>query len=244
MAGPSWLAVAFAAVMIIIAAYSAGRLVAVYRHGLAIEADTDGLHALMGTAMAGMLAPQLSLLPSRAWAVVFGAGAAWFAACAFRARRPSRFSWRCRFPVPHLIECAAMLYMLLSVPGARHGPDMTMPGMGTSSGAPAAFPALAVILALFLVGYILWTTDHLAALARAKSQPAWPATARQPRALVTVPAASRPGHAPGTPSAPASSDAGPGDEDPAPRRMLAPKLGACSKIMMSVTMGYMLILML
>jgi hypothetical protein len=116
--------------------------------------------------------------------------------------------------------------------------------MGASSAAPAAFPALAVILALFMVGYILWTTDHLASLARAKSQPAWPATARQHRALVTVPAASHPSHAPGTPHSPASSEARPGDGSPVPRRMLAPKLAACSKIMMSVTMGYMLILML
>ena len=41
---------------------------------------------------------------------------------------------------------------------------MAMPGMsGTSA---AGNPALALVLALFMVGYILWTTDHLAALSR------------------------------------------------------------------------------
>ena len=35
-----------------------------------------------------------------------------------------------------------------------------MPGMGASAG-PAGFPALAVVLALFMLGYIVWTTDRL-----------------------------------------------------------------------------------
>lgn len=86
MAGPPWIAGTPAAIMILAAAYSVSRLAASRRRGLATEAGTDGLHVLRGTAMAGMLVPQLTFLPSRAWAVVFGAGAAWFAACALRSR--------------------------------------------------------------------------------------------------------------------------------------------------------------
>ena len=134
--------------------------------------------------MAGMLVPQLTLLPAAAWMAVFGTGAAWFGACALRSRDQSRFSWQCRYPVPHLIECIAMLYMLLAVRGAQQETGMAMPGMGTSPSPPAGFPALAVVLALFMLGYIMWTTDQLASLARAK-------TSTRPR---PEPSASGPGH--------------------------------------------------
>ena len=69
MAGPSWLAGLLAAAMILTAGYAASRLAPSRLRRLPTEADTDGLHALMGTAMAGMLVPQLSLLPSSVWAV-------------------------------------------------------------------------------------------------------------------------------------------------------------------------------
>jgi hypothetical protein len=60
--------------MILTADYSASRLAVSRPHGVATEADTDGLHALIGTATAGMLVPQLDLLPGTTWMVVFGAG--------------------------------------------------------------------------------------------------------------------------------------------------------------------------
>jgi mannose-6-phosphate isomerase-like protein (cupin superfamily) len=61
-------------VMILTADYSASRLAVSRLHGVAAEADTDRLHALIGTATAGMLVPQLDLLPGTTWMVVFGAG--------------------------------------------------------------------------------------------------------------------------------------------------------------------------
>jgi hypothetical protein len=243
MAGPSWVADAFAAVMILTACYSASRLVISRLRGPATEADADGLHAVMGTAMAGMLVPQLALLPAATWMVVFGAEAAWFGRCALRSRNQSRFSWQCRYPVPHLIECIAMLYMLLAVRGARPGAGMAMPGMGTSPSTPAGFPALAVVLALFMLGYIMWTTDQLASLARAKTGVQGQAGAMQHRALVTVPAG---GQAAATASAAGTSDAAemPRPIPAASQALLAPGLAAFGKIAMGITMGYMLILML
>ncbi len=201
MAGPSWLADGFAAVMIVTAVYSASRLALSRLRGLATEADADGLHALMGTAMAGMLVPRLALLPASVWAVVFGVTGSWFAVCAIRAQgaRPLR-SARCRFPVPHMIECIAMLYMLLAAPGTQ---GAAMPGMGTSPASLGGFPALAVVLAMFMIGYVMWATDRLAALARARIAPA--------------------------------GDGGP---------VLAPKLAACGKLAMGITMGYMLLVMI
>ncbi len=235
MAGPSWVADAFAAVMILTACYSASRLVVSRLREPVTEADADGLHAVMGTAMAGMLAPQLALLPAAAWMVVFGTGAAWFGGRALR--NQSRFSWQCRYPVPHLIECIAMLYMLVAVREARPGAGMAMPGMGTSPSSPAGFPALAVVLALFMLGYIMWTTDQLASLARTTTPRQ--AGAPQHQALVTVPSGSmvRAADTPDTATMP-QQDA------TASQALLAPKLAAFGKIAMGITMGYMLILML
>ena len=174
MAGPSWLAAALAAVMIATAIYCAGRLAAARLWRRFTEVDADSLHVAMGVAMAGMLLPRLSPLPVTAWEAVFGASAAWFAyrAARSRLRRNAAGSrWRCSHPVAHLVESAAMIYMLAVLPGSWPGwpgRAMAMPGMG---GGPAAaggsLSALAVILALFMIGYVLWTADQLTALVRA-----------------------------------------------------------------------------
>ena len=95
----------------------------------------------------------------------------------------------CRFPVPHLIECVAMLYMLLPVHAPRPAPAgaaMGMAGMGPSAG-PAGFPALAIVLALFMLGYIVWTTDRLTALARAEATAAGPGVGEQAGRPVLAP---------------------------------------------------------
>ena len=243
MTGPSWLASIFAGVMILAAGYSASRLAVCRRRGLATEADADGLHTVMGAAMAGMLAPSLNLLPAMTWMVVFGTGAAWFGARALRTRDQNRFSWQCRYPVPHLIECIAMLYMLLAVRGARQGTGMAMPGMGTSPGTSAAFPALAVVLALFMLGYVMWTTDQLASLARARTSTQAHTGAAQQRALVTAPTGGHAAATVGASEAPATAGT-PRPSPAASQALLAPRLAAFGKIAMGVTMGYMLILML
>jgi len=213
MAGPFWLPGVFAAVMIMVAAYSAGRLAVCGLRGRVTEPDADGLHVVMGVAMAGMLVPRLNVLPDGVWETTFAAAAAWFGWRSIippRLRAASR-SW-CRFPVPHLIECAAMLVMLLPVTVSRPGG-----GAGMAMPAPAAMagrlPAIAVVLALFMIGYIIWTTDRLAALVRAGQTAAGPGAA---------------GHA----------------WSHGPRPSLAPGLAACGKIAMSITMGYMLLVMI
>lgn len=241
MTGPSWLAGVFAAIMILIAASSAGRLAVSRLRGVATEADADGIHALMGTAMAGMLMPQLNPLPDSIWVALFGIGTAWFGVSAIRARTPAWFSWQCRLPVPHLIECFAMLYMLLSVRSAQHQAGAMMPGMSTSAGGSAGFPALPIVLALFMLGYLMWSTDQLASLARATPRSAVPARSPQQRALVAVPAAGRPTRM--------ASTTGPADSTQPPlldtgQPLMAPRLAVCAKIAMSITMSYMLILML
>jgi hypothetical protein len=241
MAGPSWLAGTFAAVMILTAAYSASRLAVSRLRRQATEFDADALHAVMGAAMAGMLVPRLNVLPDGAWVAVFGIAAAWFGWHALPAAGLGISGGSlCRFPVPHLIECIAMLYMLLAVYGpraVRGGTSMPMAGMGASAG-PVGFPALAAVLALFMLGYIVWTTDRLTALARVKATVAGRGADRDRLLPVTALAATAAHTAGGTVDTPAPAG------DSADRPLLAPKLAACGKLVMGITMSYMLILML
>jgi hypothetical protein len=212
--------------------------------GQATEFDADALHVVMGAAMAGMLVPRLNVLPGGVWVAVFGIGAAWFGWHTLRtAGLGVSGGSLCRFPVPHLIECAAMLYMLLSLHGPRPAPagtPMGMAGMSTSAG-PVGFPALAVVLALFMLGYIVWTTDRLTALARAKATLA-NRGADQDR-LLPAALADAPTHAAGGTVGPPTA-AGPWAGEQAGRPVLAPKLAACGKLAMGITMGYMLLLMI
>jgi Domain of unknown function (DUF5134) len=156
--------------MILIALACAGRLVVWRLRGGRIEPDADGLHIAMGVAMAGMFEPRLSPVPGTIWLAVFAAAAAWFGWQAIRGRR-SQGSLRSSHPAPHAVECAAMIYMLLPATLAGRGPAMTMPGMAANAQRSAGNPMIALILALFMLGYLVWTTDQLAAMSRARRVP-------------------------------------------------------------------------
>lgn len=183
MAGPGWLTGLLAAVMLTVAAYHATRLVAAYsatrlvaapRWNRAAELDADGVHVVMGVAMAGMLAPALSFAPARLWQAFFAAAGAWFAWQSLRARPDNRQGTqlgprRCPHPLPHLIECAAMVLMLaLPAAVASTGASATT-GMGAMTGtvtaAAARFSPLTLLLALFMIGYVMWLGNNLTALA-------------------------------------------------------------------------------
>ena len=139
---PAWILDIFAAVMLVVAAVSAARLVTARPwqqgiHGAAL-ADIDVAHLLMAIAMAGTLAASLQTLPNGAWEVIFGVMTAWFA---YRVVRDAQISGvralaggHC---APHLIHSGAMFYMFAAVivPTAR-GSGMSgmgggMSGMGT-----------------------------------------------------------------------------------------------------------------
>jgi hypothetical protein len=247
VAGPSWLADTFAAVVIGIAMYAVSRLVASRRWRRPTELDADGVHVLMGVAMAGTLVPRLSTLPAGAWEAVFGAAAAWFAWQAVRARRRAPADpWQCPYPVPHLVESIAMLYMFLAARAAEPGgtgSGTAMPGMGGSSGA-AHFRALAFVMALFMLGYVVWIADRLTSLAPTTANVTASGRAED---LVGSLVPSGQAAAASAHAAAAGSTSGTGDAShlrAAGRPMLAPRLAACYKIAMGITMGYMLILMM
>ncbi len=167
MSSPAWLSATFAGVMLTVAVYCAGRLVVARLRRRPTELDTDAAHITMGVAMAGMLVPGLRVLPAGLWEGVFAAGAAWFGGQALRARRgPASSPWRCPHPAPHVVECAAMLYMFLALPAA----GLRAP-MGAMSASPAGsrFSFLPLLLALFLLGYVVRQGDRITAQASAGS---------------------------------------------------------------------------
>jgi hypothetical protein len=213
MAAPAWLTGVFSALMLTVAVYCGGRLTAAGRWRRPTEVDTDAGHVLMGLAMAGMLVARLRILPATTWEAVFAAGAAWFAWRLLRSRRPSATSWRCLHPAPHLVECAAMLYMFASLPGRGAAAGMT--GL-TASAAGSRFSFLALVMALFMAGYVVRVADGLTlhGPALAVSSAGHYAAARHRRC----------------------GQAG--------SRYLAPRCAALCKIAMGITMGYMLVLML
>jgi hypothetical protein len=232
MTVPAWLPMGLAAAMLLIAAGCAARLAICRARGRTTELEADALHVLMGVAMAGMLEPRLSPVPAAAWRVVFAAAAAWFSWRAISARGRARSrKWRCAHPAPHAVECAAMTYMLLPARVAGRATAMAMPGM-TGTGA-AVNPALALVLALFMAGYVLWTSDQLAALSRAR------AGASDPGTESTGTSAAIPDDlAPARALTSRRGARGGGVTPP-----LAPRFAACYKIAMSIAMGYMLITM-
>jgi hypothetical protein len=247
MSAPAWLAGSLAALMIMIALYCAARLPISRLRNTNTERDTDTLHVLMGAAMAGMLEPRLTPVPATAWGAVFAAAAAWFAWQAARPGRRGRRAGgaRCAHPAAHAVECAAMIYMLLPVGSwpSGHGSGMAMPGM--SQDTTAGNPALTLVLALFMLGYLLWAIDRLACLSRTTA----PATAPVTSSPHPPQAAQIAAVVPGAAASPATATAHPRPADspvlaPADSLVLAPRLAASYKIAMAVTMGYMLITML
>jgi len=226
MGGPAWLTAIFAAASLAVAVYCAGRL-AVARHGhRPTELDTDGAHVIMGVAMAGMLVSGLRTLPSAIWEVVFAAAAMWFGYRMLQARRGAQPSpWRSSHPLPHLVECAAMVLMFLILP-ASAAVGVATSGMSiTMTATESRFSFLTLPLAVYLFGYVVWLGDRV-------TRPA-PAPAL---ALTTAPDSAGPGPGPGD---------GSGSPSPEPARpFLAPRCATICKITMGITMGYMLILML
>jgi Domain of unknown function (DUF5134) len=224
--GPPWLAGALAGLMILVAAVAAGRLPWLLRARRA-ETDADALHVLMGIAMAGMFEPAIGVLPTIAWHVVFAAGVAWFTWQAVRRIGGTGAVAPHSHPAAHVVECGAMLYLLWPATGRRTG----MQGMAGHAGLIAGNPAIALVLAVGLLGYLLWAIDHLLSSAQRRR-----ARAGAPADLARFPAAG------------GDSDALPHGRSADPhqtrRTLLAPRLAACQKITMALAMGYMLVTML
>jgi Domain of unknown function (DUF5134) len=162
---PAWILDIFAAIMLLVAAVSAARLVAARPWQQETQrmplADIDVAHLLMAIAMAGTLVASLQTLPNGTWSVIFAVMTAWFG---YRVVRDAQVSGvralaggHC---APHLIHAGAMLYMFMAFTAtAAHGSGGMgggMSGMGTLQ-----LPLLAFLFALLLIGYSIWDLDQL-----------------------------------------------------------------------------------
>jgi hypothetical protein len=188
---PAWILDVFAALMLVVAAVSAARLVAArpWQRG-AVVTDTDVSHLLMGIAMAGMLATGLTTLPNGAWVTVFAVLTAWFG---YRVTRDYQASGARALAVghcaPHLVHSAAMVYMFAAQAAPAAGGAMS--GMGGMSGmSKLHVPTLAFLFALVLIGYTVWDLDQLSGLRRglaaAATGAASPALAGAPAGAVSA----------------------------------------------------------
>jgi len=253
MAGESWLADTFAGIMIITAAYCASRLVVSRRQHRPTDHQVDGVHVLMGVAMAGMLVPRLRVFWAGGWEIVFGASAVWFAWLMIRALR-SRNAVRHQLShhLQHVLACVAMVYMFLAVGSAAKAASGGS-GMSGMAAGTAHYPTLALFLALALFGYVVAAADRLPSLApvsarvaRAAPGPV-PAGAGGGTGTVTgggMLAAAADTAAGGSPQAEGRAASAPESSAAGSRAPMSPRLAACCEIAMGVTMGYMLILML
>jgi len=160
---PLWLGDLLAAVVIATAVYCASRIVYAKVRHRATHDDADGLHVLMGVAMAGMLTTHLAdLTPVRgtvhaAWVAVFAACTVWFGYRAVRQRgqAPEHGSGT----IVHLLGSAAMLYMLAVAAsgGAMAGSSMS----GTSGAGSARLPELGILLAVLATGAAVLILDRI-----------------------------------------------------------------------------------
>jgi hypothetical protein len=246
MGAPAWLTGSFTALMLTVATYCAGRLAVTRRWQRPTEFDTDAGHVLMGVAMAGLLVARLRILPAATWEAVFAAGTAWFAWQLVKSRRrTAAASWQCLHPAPHLVECVAMLYMFFAAtPLTARSAAVGMAGL-----APSRFSVLALLMALFMVGYVVRVADRIPLRTPAPAATPAPAPAPAPAvalALARGPASPAP-LATSTPpetSAPPRTPAPAGHVSATARPYLAPRCAALCKIAMGLTMAYMLVLML
>jgi hypothetical protein len=249
-----WLAATFAVIMIGTAGYCLTRLAVSWRWRRPTDRHVDGMHVVMGVAMAGMLVPRLRLIWAGGWEIIFAAGTALFAwrmartACARWARAHSVAHGAragCQsHDAQHLLGCAAMLYMLVilgPITSRIAVPHSAAPGML----GPAAPSAVPLVLAVALLGCVAWTADRMSSMA-----PVAGLAARQSGLAVRVgakggsslAAEAAPARAAPAGSVPAGSvPAGSAPGQPVP---LSPRLSACCEIATGVTMGYMLITML
>ncbi len=228
-----WLAAAFAVIMVATAAYCLTRLGLSVRQRRPADRPVDALHVLMGVAMAGMLVPRLRVVPAAGWEALFAAGAALFL------WRLARTTHRAGHDVQHLLGCGAMVYMLAATTGSAAGPvtagrtalgttlgTTAASASGTAAGAmsgAAGVAGLSLVLAVALVGCVVWSADRISTMA--------PVAVLASSAAVLASTAE---HAPGPSPARSRSRSG---------VPVSPRLAACCEIAMGVTMGYMLIVL-
>jgi len=163
---PVWILDFLAAVMLLVAAYCAARVVTVRRLHRTLHYDVNTAHVAMGAAMAGMLRPDLNLLANGLWEAIFSGFAVWFswrsvsflAQHGIRGRSDDHVHGISHY-LTHLVRSCAMLYMYwlgMPITGSR-GIEMAMSGPPTSAGDPG----LTLLLIAILLASAVWQLDAI-----------------------------------------------------------------------------------
>jgi Domain of unknown function (DUF5134) len=166
MSTPAGILGIFAAIMILIAEVSAGQLVigrAWTRRG---GTDIAVSQLLMAIAMAGILVPGLSILSNAVWEVIFAVMTVWFAWCLWRESRGRGVAAVAHGDyVTHLVHGASMLYFFAALAGPSvegSGPSTSGTGgmSGMAGGSSGGMPTLALIFALLLIAVTVHDLDR------------------------------------------------------------------------------------
>ncbi|HTZ91781.1 MAG TPA: DUF5134 domain-containing protein [Streptosporangiaceae bacterium] len=264
---PSWILDIFAAVMLVVAGVSAGRLAA-GRAGSRFrpDADIDAAHVLMGIAMAGMLASSLRTLPNAVWIAVFAVVTVWFTwRVSAEVRTQGAAALGTGHHLPHLVHGTAMVYMFAAVTTAAHGSGMGMSGMAAGSAGMGTLkvPTLGLAFILFMVAWAVWDLDQIGnARLHARGrlprlsvspQPAAALAVAGPAASVLTSAGSATRHAASatavtasgaTAGEPASTSSVSTTEGTEAGPLLDPRVAVACRIAMGITMAFMLAIML
>jgi len=249
---PAWILDIFAAIMLVVAGLSAGRL-AIGRPGSRVrpDSDIDAAHVLMGIAMAGALASSLHTVPNSAWVVVFAVVTAWFGwRVAAEVRVQGAAALGTGHHLPHLVHGAAMVYMFAAVTAAAQGSGMGMSGMAAGSGSMGTLkvPTLGLAFILFLAAWAVWDLDQIGSAHVRVRLPRLNVAPQPAVALATagpaMPAGTVAGTAAGAAAGPASSSSASAPAETATDWLLDPRVAVACRIAMGITMAFMLVIML
>jgi len=232
--------------MIAVSIYCSVRLLVSRALRRRINVDVNVAHVTMGVAMAGMLVPALTTLPTGVWEAVFVGLAGWFSwqSVRFIARHVGQSGGHDLHHVSHylthLVMSCAMLYMYLAAPtgGAANAGEMSM---GGATGATANFVGLPLFFLIVLCASAVWHIDSLSL--SSSNEPALVSAAGTYEGMRGGGAIREGETMLAEWSSPSVTDA-PDGPDLGDRPFMAPRLELACHVAMCITMGYMLILML
>ena len=232
MAEPGWLIDVLVVLMIVIAAYFAGRLVFARVRHRRIHVEVNVAELAMGLAMAGMLRPSLNFLPIGWWEVVFACFALWFFVQGVRFL--SRHGLvggeafvtyhRAHYPL-HVVMSFAMLYMYLAAASSTASGSGQM-AMTAPTGTASDFVALPLLFIALLAAFAVYQIDGL----------------NRFRATSALPVGARAFGARGAVAAASASDLS--TQGVPLAGWLAPRSESACLVAMSVAMSFLLVLML
>jgi hypothetical protein len=178
--GPTWLADSLAVVMAVMALYCASRIVTARRRGQRTEPDVDLVHVAMGGGMAYLLLRTPDWQLTRLGVIGFAlAGAYFLTRSARQSVRESDLLGSGAHHFQHALGSGAMIIMFLPATHATLStissssmagmPGMTgMPGMAAHGG-PVSLTALAVVLAVLLLGFAVTNLARMRSATSASS---------------------------------------------------------------------------